>query len=309
MDTPLQLWVSETYAESVRLGLKAGRLLYHAVSPFQTIDIIETAYFGRMLLLDGLVMTSERDEFVYHEMIAHPAMLCCPVPRRVLIIGGGDGGSAREVLRHPGVEEVVLCEIDGAVVDACREFLPSIAGQLGDPRVRIEIRDGIAYMADCAQAGGNRFDVILIDSTDPMGPGEGLFTESFYRNARQCLTPGGVMANQTESPVAHAREQGLIYDLLRRTFAQVSPYWAVIPTYPGAMWTWAICSGDENAPTPRERLTAAISSDPAIAARLTSLEPALRYLNGELLPAAFALPTFARQRMAGEPTPWAPGLT
>lgn len=307
----MALWYSETYADAVRLGLHVTRTLYHQVSPFQVIDIVETAYFGRMLLLDGLVMTTERDEFVYHEMIAHLPMLCHPQPRRVLVIGGGDGGTVREVLRHASVEHITLCEIDGAVVDACRSFLPSIAGQLDDPRVHIEIRDGIALMAEQAQAiadgAAEGFDVILIDSTDPMGPGEGLFTETFYQHARQCLTPGGVMANQTESPVAHAREQALIYNLLGRVFPHVSPYWAVIPTYPGALWTWALCARDAHDPPPRDRL-AALPANAPLQARVSALVPHWRYLSPDLLSGAFALPAFVRARMAGTPLPWAPGL-
>jgi len=234
----MDLWFTEFQKEGFGITIKVKETLFHEVSEFQTIDIIDTEAFGRMLLLDGLVMTSEKDEFFYHEMISHIPILHHPDPKSILVIGGGDGGTVREVLKHKSVEEVVLCEIDGLVIDACKKYLPSIAGKLDDPKVDIQVRDGIEYIAQQK----NQFDIILVDSTDPMGPGEGLFTEEFYKNVNAALKPGGIMAAQSESPVANKREMGLMYPLLRKAFPIVSAFVGPIPTYPGGYWSWAFCS-------------------------------------------------------------------
>lgn len=189
------------YTELNELGfgvtMETQNVLYSAKTEYQTIDILETQGLGKVLLLDGLVMTTERDEFFYHEMISHIPMNSHPNPERVLVIGGGDGGTVREVLKHDTVKEVVLCEIDGMVIDACKKYLPSIAGMLDDERVNIQVRDGIDYISQQEDA----FDIILIDSTDPMGPGEGLFTEEFYSNVNKALKEGGIMSAQSESPL------------------------------------------------------------------------------------------------------------
>lgn len=280
----MELWVTEEHLEAVRLSYKITETLYHGESAFQKIDVVDTVAYGRMLLLDGLVMTTERDEFIYHEMISHIPMLAHPNPKKVLVIGGGDGGTVREVLKHPSVEEVVLCEIDGDVIDVSRKFLPSIAGQLNDPRVDIQVRDGVAYIAEQK----NRFDVILIDSTDPIGPGEGLFTEAFYHNVKSALTENGIMANQSESPVANPREIRLVYALLGKVFPTVVPYTATIPTYPGHYWSWAFCS--------QNRKPADGFGNPIA----TELEKSCKFFNRDIHQAVFALPNFVRDRIYGE---------
>lgn len=280
----MELWVTEEHLKAVRLSYKITETLYHGESSFQKIDVVDTVAYGRMLLLDGLVMTTEKDEFVYHEMISHIPMLAHPNPKKVLVIGGGDGGTVREVLKHPSVEEVVLCEIDGDVIDVSRRFLPSIAGKLDDPRVDIQVRDGVAYIAEQK----NRFDVILIDSTDPIGPGEGLFTEEFYHNVKAALTENGIMANQSESPIANPREIRLVYALLGRVFPTVTPYVATIPTYPGHYWSWAFCS---------ESRKPADGFDNPVAAEL---EKGCKFFNRDVHKAVFALPNFVRERIYGE---------
>jgi spermidine synthase len=278
----LELWLTERHDNLTAFSFKANRLLYHAVSPFQSIDIVETDAYGRMLLLDGLVMTTERDEFIYHEMISHIPLLAHPNPKQVLVIGGGDGGTVREVLRHSSVERVVLCEIDTLVVDACIEHLPTIAGALSDPRVSRQDGDGVALMADLAKHNPGQFDAILIDATDPMGPGEGLFTEDFYNNVATVLSPNGVMATQSESPIADQHEIALIYPLLRKVFPVVQAYTAPIPTYPSGYWSWAFCS--------KGILGHAIAQT-SLAQQLADV---CKYYNPAIQQAAFALPNFVK---------------
>lgn len=275
----MDLWIRERHLNQTELGYRVTNVLHHSVSEFQTVDVVETVALGRMLFLDGMVMTSERDEFIYHEMITHIPMLAHPNPKSVLVIGGGDGGTIREVLRHPSVERAVLCEIDGEVIDVCKRYLPSIAGQLDDPRVEIEVRDGAAYIAQHP----NTFDVILIDSTDPIGPGEKLFTQEFYRNVFNALTENGLMANQSESPMSVPDECVRINKLLKSVFPVVKPYTACVPSYPGAQWTWSFCSKGLQ---PLDHLNEAVAQE---------LEKTSRYYNRQVHQAVFALPNYVKR--------------
>lgn len=263
------------------ITLKVKETLFTGKSEFQEVAVLDTYSYGRMLTLDGLVMTTERDEFIYHEMISHVPMNAHPNPKRVLVVGGGDGGTVREVLRHPSVTQVDLCEIDGMVVEQSRKWLPTIAGALDDPRVNIFLEDAVAFVADKTDA----YDVILIDSTDPIGPGEGLFTESFYRDCLRALTAEGILAAQTESPFAMPAEFARAYSKLFKVFPVVSCYYGVIPTYPGHMWTWSFCSKKHD---PFEQLE---GKD------LSALEAVLRYYNRDLHRGAFALPTYVKQML------------
>jgi len=231
---------TELSEEGMGITVKVNSSIYHDKSDFQTIDIIDTPALGKMLILDGFVMTSDRDEFFYHEMISHIPMNSHPSPKQVLVIGGGDGGTIREVLRHECVERVVLCEIDGKVVEACRKYIPNIARQLDNPKVEFQIRDGVEYIATQKK----QFDIILIDSTDPLGPGVGLFTEEFYTNVKQALKKGGIMVAQSESPFADQKEMKAMYALLKKVFPVIHPYVGPMPTYPGGYWSWAFCSVD-----------------------------------------------------------------
>lgn len=223
------------------IAIKAGKILFSKQSEFQKVEVFETeSKLGRVLTLDDLMMTTEGDEYHYHEMIAHIPMMHHRNPETVLVIGGGDGGTVREVLKHKSVKRVVLCEIDGMVIDACKEFLPTIACELDNPKVEILVKDAIEYMKDRE----NEFDIVLVDSTDPMGPGEGLFTEEFYNNVKRSLKPGGIMAAQSESPFAQSDSVEKMYKLLNKVFPICSTYTSNIPTYPGGYWAWAFCSKD-----------------------------------------------------------------
>lgn len=221
------------------IAIKAGKVLFSDNSDFQKVEIFETeSSLGRVLTLDDLMMTTEGDEYHYHEMIAHIPMMHHKNPETVLVIGGGDGGTVREVLKHKTVKRVVLAEIDGMVIDACKKFLPTISCELDNPKVEIEVVDAIEFIKDKK----NEYDIILIDSTDPIGPGEGLFTEEFYTNIKNSLKDGGIMVAQSESPFAQKDAVKKMYNLLKKVFPITSTYTSNIPTYPGGYWAWAFCS-------------------------------------------------------------------
>ena len=236
-----------------------------------------------MLALDDLVMFTERDEFVYHEMLVHVPLCGIPEPKSVLIIGGGDAGCIREALKHPSVERVVLCEIDERVTRVCEEYFPWVADAVRDPRVELIFDDGVAFIEKHAST----FDLIIVDSTDPIGPAVGLFLRDFYRKAARALKPGGVMAAQTESPHWGAPMVGAIYGELRHAFAHVAPYLGFIPTYPSGTWSWCWASADR-------AHDAFFDAD-----RAAAIAAGCRYFNPEIHRAAFALPNFARAAADG----------
>ena len=221
------------------VAIKVKEVLFSQQSEFQKVEIIDTdSALGKILTLDDLMMTSVGDEYFYHEMISHIPMMNHKCPKSVLVIGGGDGGTVREVLKHDTVEKVILCEIDGMVIDVCKKYLPTIAGELDNPKVEILVEDAIEYI----KTKKDEFDIILIDSTDPMGPGEGLFTEEFYTNVKNSLKKGGIVVAQSESPVVNKEEIKKMYTLLKKVFPITSTFTSSVPTYPGGYWAWAFCS-------------------------------------------------------------------
>ena len=280
----MDLWYTEKHTDNVGITLKITRSLFSGASAYQQLDIVETVEYGRMMLLDGLVMVTERDEFVYHEMIVHPALFTHPAAKKVLVIGGGDGGTIREIVKHPQVELAVLCEIDGLVVEKSIELLPGIASAIdgSNPKVKLHIDDGLAYI----RAHQNEFDVILVDSTDPIGPAVGLFEEDFYRLVHAALKEDGIMVAQSESPFYHGKIQRDMYAALRRVFPIVEMYQAFIPTYPSGLWSFACASKRWHPLNDFDR-------DRAAARNFTT-----RYYNEELHRGAFMLPTFARENIA-----------
>lgn len=236
----LDMKYSELSKDGFGCCMTVKETLFSGQSEFQKIDIFDTKSMGRVLTIDGLMMTTERDEYFYHEMIAHIPMINHKNPESVLVIGGGDGGTIREVLKHDTVKKVVLCEIDGMVVDACKKYLPTIGCELDNPKVEVRIEDAIEFIKDKKA----QYDVILIDSTDPLGPGEGLFTEEFYTNVKEALKEGGIMTSQSESPFINQEEIKKIYPLLRKVFPIVDTFSGPIPSYPGGYWCWSFCSKD-----------------------------------------------------------------
>jgi spermidine synthase len=229
------------FSEEIVAGFRyvyEGDLVVSERSAFQQIDIYEHPSFGKTLVLDGLVQTTERDEFIYHEMLAHVPLLALDQPRSVLIIGGGDGGTLRHVLMHPSVERAVMVEIDERVTELCRKHIASIAGDaFDDPRADVRFDDGVAFVEHTTE----KFDAILIDSSDPVGPGEGLFTAQFYANAAKILSPGGLLAAQSGSPLVQQGELHRTYQHVKTVFADARPYLLSVPTYPGTMWSFMLC--------------------------------------------------------------------
>ncbi len=230
----MDLWFSEYHTENVRLSIRVDEQLYSGQSEFQRIDVFSSPEFGRFLVLDGFLMLTERDEFIYHEMMAHVPMAAHPNVRDVLLIGAGDGGVARELLRYKNVERIDLVEIDEQVVSVCKEFLPFTAGSLSDERVKLHFEDGMRFVrraTDC-------YDLIVVDSTDPFGPGEGLFTKEFYGNCYKALRHDGVMVNQHESPFypGDAIAVQRAHKRIVQSFALSMVYQAHIPTYPSGHW-------------------------------------------------------------------------
>ena len=232
-------WFTENDLEEIQISYAVDRVLHESESDFQTIKVVESKAYGRMLILDGVAQTTDQDEFVYHEMMAHVPVSYHPNPQKVLIIGGGDGGIVRELLQHDCIQEITLCEIDGKVVDVCKEFFPHHVSGLSHPKVRVQIADGIAYVKELAAAS---MDIILVDSSDPIGPGEGLFTAAFYRSVARALKPGGILVAQTESPWLPAAFLKGIADNIRAGFQTLKPYTGPVPTYQRGLWSWTLAT-------------------------------------------------------------------
>ena len=236
----MELWFTENHTKNVQLSIKVDKQLYSGHSEFQRIDIFESKEFGRFLTLDGYMMLTEKDEFIYHEMIVHVPMAVHPDVKKVLVIGAGDGGVIRELTRYPSVEQIDLVEIDEEVVSVCKEYLPQTACKLEDPRVHITYQDGLKYV----RRKQGEYDLIIVDSTDPFGPGEGLFTKEFYGNCYKALKDDGIMVNQHESPfydedaVAMQRAHKRIIE----SFPLSKVYQAHIPTYPSGHWLFGFAS-------------------------------------------------------------------
>lgn len=280
----MPLSYQEYYHGKTGLTVGVEHQLFSEQTPYQRVEVYETDTWGNLLTIDGMVMLSERDEFVYHEMLAHPALFAHPDPRRVLVVGGGDGGSAREVLRHESVERVDLVEIDEAVVRASREFLPEV-GAWEDPRLRVLHEDGVAFVREI----GEPYDVILVDGSDPVGPAEGLFEKDFIRACYGGLTTDGVCAAQTESPWVEAYHPSMrkVMGILGNLYPHNRMYLAFIPLYPAGMWSFALGSRGSD-PLSEEVLK-------RVEAGTNEFGKNLRYYNREVHTGAFALPNFVKE--------------
>jgi spermidine synthase len=277
----LDIWVKEVYKGIMALSFRVEDILFSGSSRYQDVDIVKTDALGNMLLNDGMIMLSEKDEFIYHEMISHPALFTHPNPERVLIIGGGDGGTAREVLRHPGVKRVVMVEIDALVVEASRKYLPTVSCALDDPRLEIIIDDGVKYVASAPE----RFDVVLIDSTDPVGPAAPLFDSDFYRDVAGILTDDGILITQAESPFYDAEIQRQMFGNQRPFFKKLHLYLLSNFTYPGGLWSLGFAS---------KRYCPLNDFNPA---RFKGSGISTRYYNPQIHRAAFCLPTYIKDNL------------
>ena len=259
------------------------RQLYSGRSEFQRIDIFDSKEFGRFLTLDGYMMLTEMDEFIYHEMITHVPMCVNPDAHDILVIGGGDGGTVRELLRYPTVRHIDLVEIDELVVEVCKKYLPQTAGCLSDPRVAIHYEDGLKYVRHAEDA----YDLIIVDSTDPFGPGEGLFTKEFYGNCYKALREDGIMVNQHESPFyqqdAYAMQRA--HKRIVDSFPISRVYQAHIPTYPSGHWLFGFASKKRH---PVKDVNWV---------RWNALGLKTRYYNTQLHAGAFALPNYVEEML------------
>lgn len=236
----MDLWYNEFHTKNVKLSIKVDQQLYSGQSEFQRIDVFHSPEFGRFLTLDGFMMLTEKDEFIYHEMIVHVPMAVKPDIKRVLVIGAGDGGVIRELVRYETIEHIDMVEIDKEVVEACVKYLPQTACAFTDSRVCMHFQDGLKFVRKLE----NEYDLIIVDSTDPFGPGEGLFTKEFYGNCFKALNETGIMVNQHESPfyeqdaIAMQRAHKRIVE----SFPIAKVYQAHIPTYPSGHWLFGFAS-------------------------------------------------------------------
>jgi len=270
----VELWVTEYQTPALGFSLKISKTLRVEQTQFQHLAVVETDQFGRMLLLDGMVMTTDVDEFVYHEMITQVALNSHPNPQKVLIIGGGDGGALREAVRHPLVKEATLVEIDGKVIEASKEFFPDLACAFDDPKAEVVVDDGIAYVAKHK----GEFDVIMVDSTEPVGPAVELFSASFYQQCFEALKDDGMLVVQSESPFLNADVIKMAYEGIMGSFPVTKLYLASIPTYPSGLWSFTIGSKKYDPAQP-----------------LNENPNELKYYNPDVHRAAFQLPGFAKK--------------
>ena len=281
----MELWYTEKHTENTGITIKARDCLFRGRSKYQDLTILDSQEYGKILILDGIIMLTERDEFIYHEMISHVPLLSHPNPQRVLIIGGGDGGTVRETLKHSCVTQIDLVEIDEMVIEKCKEYFPAISSGFSSSKVSIHITDGIEFVKNC----NDKYDVVIVDSSDPIGPGEGLFHLSFYQDIFHLLSGCGIMSAQTESPYMNKKLVIPIYKNLNKVFPLCSMYLAYIPTYPSGCWSFALCSKQSIA---LEHLN--------IEERYKQLKPVPKYYNPKIHQASFCLPNFIKEMLLDE---------
>jgi spermidine synthase len=275
-------WFAEPPYGGVQQRYRVLERLHAQSTPWQTLEVLDLEGPGRALILGGTLQTSVNEEFTYHEPLVHVALFAHPNPHRVLIIGGGDGGALRHVLLHPSIDRALEVEIDQAVVESSLRFLPEVSGgAYSDRRAELKIDDGAKFLAETSE----RFDVILVDSTDPVGPAAALISAEFLQHARQALAPGGLMAMQSGSPVSQPREFVATVRAFKNTFRIVKPYLGYVPIYPAMMWSWVIGS-EEVDPTSFD--------DMSVRNRLEQLPESLRVYSPAGHRAAFALPRFVQ---------------
>jgi len=274
----MELWYTEQHTENARFSIKIDKQIFSGQSDFQRIDVFDSVEFGRFFTLDGLIMVTEKDEFIYHDMITHVALATNPNIKKVLVIGAGDGGTIRELTRYNSIEKIDMVEIDKLVVDVCRDYLPKTALKLDDSRVNIFYEDGLKFV----RTKENEYDLIIVDSTDPFGPGEGLFTNEFYGNCFKALTEDGILVNQHESPYydSYAKQMKRAHDRIKTFFPVAKVYQAHIPTYPSGHWLFGFASKKFD---PIKDLNADAWN---------KLGLKTRYYNTELHKGCFALPNY-----------------
>ncbi|MBM4403544.1 MAG: polyamine aminopropyltransferase [Candidatus Cloacimonetes bacterium] len=279
----MELWFTEKHSPGRGLTYQVKQTLYQERSQFQTIDIVETEDFGLVMLLDGVIMVTEKDEFVYHEMLSQPPLFTHPAPREVLIIGGGDCGTLKRVLIHKTVEHVTQVEIDEMVTRVAGMYFPLLTDCTKDPRVDLVFDDGTHYLRN----NQDRFDLILIDSTDPVGPAEGLFQRDFYADCQRALKEDGILCIQSESPYIDALREVIVQANrdLRGLFPFVFPYLTPIQTYQAGLWMFQMASNRYN------------PINPEVGKRIDSMGSAFQFYNRAIHDACFAMPEFIKRML------------
>lgn len=274
----MELWFTEKHSPNVHFSIKVSRHVHSTISEHQQIDVFESPEFGRFLVIDGFMMLTEKDEFIYHEMITHVPMAVHPSAKKVLVIGAGDGGVVRELTRYNQIEHIDLVEIDPVVVEVSKQFLPQTACKFDDPRLHIHYEDGVKYV----RGQKDQYDLIIVDSTDPIGPGEGLFTKEFYGSCYKSLKADGIMVNQHESPYYEYNRQAMIraHKRIVESFPISKVYQVHIPTYPSGHWLFGFASKKYH---PVHDLQAQTWND---------LNLKTRYYNTKLHVGSFALPNY-----------------
>jgi spermidine synthase len=276
----MDLWFREEHSKGLYIDIKIKKHLFSEESEYQKLDIFETEDLGRMLTLDGLLMITEKDEFIYHEMITHVPMAVNPDIEKVLVIGAGDGGTVNQLVKYDTIKEIVMVEIDRLVVDKCIEYFPKLTAGLSDPRVNIRYEDGLKFV----RSAQNYYDLIIVDSTDPFGPGEGLFAKEFYGNCFNALSDKGILVNQHESPFYEEYKDivKLTHDRIKTFFPHSQIYQAHIPTYPSGYWLFGFASKFFNGTDIKETIWKEKNID-------------CKYYNTELHYGSFALPTYVKE--------------
>ncbi|WAA12223.1 polyamine aminopropyltransferase [Fervidibacillus halotolerans] len=269
------LWLTEDDRGNLQIRYRLKDILFSEQSPFQHVAIVDTADFGRTLVLDGVVQTTAIDGHIYNEMITHVPIHLHPNPKKVLIIGGGDCGAARELTKYEGIEQIDMVEIDELVVKACKTHLPEVSGNLSDPRVHFIFDDGVKFVKEKE----NEYDCIIVDSSDPVGPAEVLFEYDFYASLKRALKEDGLMVCQSQSPIFHQSILKQTVTHIRNLFPDSKTYTAVVPTYPGGLWSFTI--GSKKYPI-----------DPK-AARKENVKT--KYFNRKILESCFILPEFMKE--------------
>jgi spermidine synthase len=272
------LWLTEDEQDNLKISYRIRDVLFEEQSPFQHVMVLDSYDFGPMLVLDGVVQTTSADGYIYNEMLAHMPLSVHPAPRRVLIIGGGDCGVAKEAAKYDAVETIDLVEIDEAVVRACRRYMPDVSGgEHPDPRIRHHYTDGVAFVKNKQ----GEYDVIIVDSSDPVGPAEQLFSTEFYRDLHSALNEGGLMVCQSQSPIFHKDVMMRSWERIGKLFPCIRMFTAVVPTYPGGLWSFTLGS-KRPLPAPED----------------IRFDKEARYVNENVLRASFALPAFLEKLVA-----------
>ena len=282
----MDLWFTEHHTDNVNFTIKVKKQLFSEKSYYQQIDVLDTYEFGRVLVMDGYIMLTEKDEYIYHEMVTHVPMAVNPDIKNVLIIGAGDGGTLREISRYDNIEKIDMVEIDEMVIEVCKKYLPQTACKFDDPRLNLEIADGLKFV----RRKENEYDLIIVDSTDPFGPGEGLFTKEFYGNCFKALKSNGILINQHESTYYDS-----YVDMVKRTHKRIGSSFPVamvyqthIPTYPSGQWLFGFASKNLH---PVYDLQAD---------KWNSIGINTRYYNTDLHKGAFALPNDVKEVLSDE---------